>query len=596
MKIISFLVDALPDHYYKAELLLFSLEKFANVSKEQILVQCTNRVDQVFLSFLERSGYHVCIIKPYLDRKYCNKIMQLDVFVEKECDGVFLLDVDMFVLSPLIVGDRNCVWGKVVDAPNPPLEILENIFKKANVSLPAVVDADWLLDNAKTIETNFNGGFYYIPSRYILKLRKLWKKWAEWLYSKPELFETQRQRNHIDQISMAMSLAESDIIYKTLPANYNYPTHYDIGLRSYVPCQKISVLHYHQLITPFGLLNEQIVSNEGAQEAISTANRAISRKGFFEFFEGFKRASVVPPEKNEARTRFSIGLMNLLKPIGRRLNLILHVGTPKTGTTSLQFFMDGKHDQLLARGILYPQHYSNTYAPKHQWLVTDLMNANADGLLKDMEVVLSGVKTDTHTVFLSTEGIFNHWWDMPIQSKGMLAELASLFDISIWVWFREPLSFAESFYRQNLKNPQMEQIKCYGRDMSLEDMLSDEWFVRHLDYPGFLYECEAIFGSNSVVSLFYEGDTIAAACEKLGFPFLHDKKIARENTGLSVAAKDILRIINRYSLKAEEKKSILPYVEKLNIILSAYSIESISDSASRNMVADLTALTQKIMK
>jgi hypothetical protein len=57
--------------------------------------------------------------------------------------------------------------------------------------------------------------------------------------------------------------------------------------------------------------------------------------------------------------------------------IIFHAGTPKTGTTSLQLFMDRNRDALLDRGVLYPRAgVLPPPEPKHHWIVTSLLNGD----------------------------------------------------------------------------------------------------------------------------------------------------------------------------------------------------------------------------
>jgi hypothetical protein len=58
----------------------------------------------------------------------------------------------------------------------------------------------------------------------------------------------------------------------------------------------------------------------------------------------------------------------------------------------------------------------------------------------------------------------------------MLRELSKRFDIEIWVWFREPLAFIESYYKQCIRNPQVENTPCYGKNLSFAEMLDIDWF------------------------------------------------------------------------------------------------------------------------
>ncbi|MDM8569660.1 hypothetical protein QUF50_09165 [Thiotrichales bacterium HSG1] len=262
MNQISFVVDKLALHYYQAELLLFSLENFAHHPKQAILVQCVHGVDAEFLNFLSQNSYNYRIIEPFLDGKYCNKIQQLEAFNNLAEGNVMLLDTDMFVLEPLNVPEVDLFCGKIVDASNPPLHVIQNIFNEANLKINKIVDTDWKLENSQTIDSNFNGGFYYIPNKHLKLISTTWKKWATWLFNRIDLFENHNQAIHVDQIAMAMTLCEKNISYKSINSNYNCPIHSSIKLNSFNKNIPISLLHYHREITPFGILNLQYSANK----------------------------------------------------------------------------------------------------------------------------------------------------------------------------------------------------------------------------------------------------------------------------------------------------------------------------------------------
>jgi len=86
--------------------------------------------------------------------------------------------------------------------------------------------------------------------------------------------------------------------------------------------------------------------------------------------------------ENTAMKKLNINFTNelaeLLKPFEQslkqlklqKLKLIIHAGTPKTGTTSLQTYLDKKQRKHRGKGILYPHNLKklqNPSAPKHQW-------------------------------------------------------------------------------------------------------------------------------------------------------------------------------------------------------------------------------------
>ena len=104
---------------------------------------------------------------------------------------------------------------------------------------------------------------------------------------------------------------------------------------------------------------------------------------------------------------------------------VFHAGTPKTGSSSLQFIFDNHRELLLQNGILYPSNVSRVKEPKHQWFVSQLINGDIQGLIANLESALMEAGDNTHTIILSSEGIYNHWWDFPDKSKQFLNNLAN---------------------------------------------------------------------------------------------------------------------------------------------------------------------------
>ena len=190
----SMVVDGQPLHPYQAQILLITLEHFGKIPRKSMIVQCTTRVLATVRATFVQNGYTVTSIQPYLDEAYCNKIVQLDHFLHGDMSdacGIFLLDLDLAVLSPLAVTDRNVVWGKIVNASrkkgNPPLPTLRRIFHATGVVSPDVVSCDCM--PADTFSTNLNGGFLYVPLAFVQRIRASWRKYAEFLFTRPQLFD-----------------------------------------------------------------------------------------------------------------------------------------------------------------------------------------------------------------------------------------------------------------------------------------------------------------------------------------------------------------------------------------------------------------------
>lgn len=297
-------------------------------------------------------------------------------------------------------------------------------------------------------------------------------------------------------------------------------------------------------------------------------------------------------------TQFTQELTALLKPFGpylelrgvKKIKLIIHAGTPKTGTTSLQTYLDKKQRKLRGLGILYPHNLEKSHnpaAPKHQWFEKNLVTNHVENFLENLKNIVSQVKNNTHTIILSSEGIYNYWWNFPLESKALLSELNLLFDIEVWVWFREPLAFIESYYKQCIRNPQVQSNPCYGKDLSFADMLDIKWFAQHLNYQGFVSECQSIFGKNNILVFQYEGDVVQQVAKMLGLASPHDNPTPRQNKSLNSASIKILRTINHYNIKAKEKELLIPHLKQINAIIEPYVVDTLIDEKSKQRVLAL---------
>ena len=310
----------------------------------------------------------------------------------------------------------------------------------------------------------------------------------------------------------------------------------------------------------------------------------------------------------KSNIHFANELAQLLKPLepslgpsleqspgqlkAQKLKLIIHAGTPKTGTTSLQTYLDKNQRKLRGKGILYPHNLDKLHsptAPKHQWFEKNLVTAHLKHLLENFKNIISQVKKDTHTIILSSEGIYNYWWDFPDESKAILGELSKLFDTEIWVWFREPLGFIESYYKQCIRNPQIENNPCYGKDLSFAEMLDIEWFSQHLNYQGFVDECQTLFGKKNVSVFKYEADVVQEVMQKLGLATAHDNPPPRLNKSLNSLSIALLRTINQYDIKAKDKALLIPHLKKINEVFESYANDTLIDKESRKRVLKLSS-------
>ena len=255
--------------------------------------------------------------------------------------------------------------------------------------------------------------------------------------------------------------------------------------------------------------------------------------------------------------------------------LIIHAGTPKTGTTTLQQSFYISQSQLIEKKILYPDlEIHSAFMPKHQWLVSCLVNGDFDRFDANIEKILTMAKEANATIiFLSSEGIFNHWKDLPAESKVKLKELCELFSsISIWCVFRKPISFITSLYSQVLKNFPMQKIPFYATSLTLEKLIDDSDFARRLNYMEFINEIKLIFGKNSLIATKYESEDILEQARKiLGIDKNVLADVHRQNESLSKAGNELLRQSNKFKLKPSLRFKALTLIYSLDKILRKIS-------------------------
>ncbi len=249
----------------------------------------------------------------------------------------------------------------------------------------------------------------------------------------------------------------------------------------------------------------------------------------------------------------------------------MHAGTPKTGTTSLQIALERHRALLACHGLLYPTTMATTYStsngtgvkPKHQWLVGGLIAENPCGLRDHLAAALTEASSTTRTVIFSTEGIYHHWWDFSEAGRRELAALSRAYKVELWVWFRDPIRFFTSNYIQMLKNPRTD-VTCYGRDWSPDDMLDDPWFVRQLDYKGFVQAVTATIGNGSVRPFVHRGTTVADFFATVGLPAPITPE-PNEHATLGSFGVRVLRELNKLELGYETKISAAGLVHRLDV-------------------------------
>ena len=252
-----------------------SLIKLGKVNPANIWVHFVRGIDDEYINKFAKEGINVALIDPYGDKKYCNKIAQMRNDELKDSDAIILMDIDMIVLDNFEdTLDFDYINSKIVNAINPPIEILDELFAMSGLKkvLPDLIVE---LNQGMTYGANFNGGLYFIPKKYYDAVQSGWEKWSQWLLinGKP-LYDAGKEAN-IDQVSFCMTVHENNIPIKYLTRLHNYPMPFQFGDAERIPY----VLHYHTVMEEHksNLIKVDYEPLGNVKKAVEMANEFITQ-------------------------------------------------------------------------------------------------------------------------------------------------------------------------------------------------------------------------------------------------------------------------------------------------------------------------------
>lgn len=277
--VISCVVDADPVFAYQAWHLGHSLVERAGISAQQFKLQCTPGVSAEARGELAKAGFGICMLTPFADGKFCNKLAQWPGLSGTAARTAVLLDTDMMCLASFNeVLSGHAAVGKPVDLPNPPLAVLDALFAQAGQQTrPPQVRVD--AQSQMTFAGNFNGGFYGLPTSVAPRLFPVWQRWAEWLLSDACMLSSSGYRRNADQIAFCLAAHELGLNLRLAPTNLNYFVHFEAPRHYFKASQPIAMLHYHAplldlagRLSPVGPLSPQSLA------AVADANDLIERQ------------------------------------------------------------------------------------------------------------------------------------------------------------------------------------------------------------------------------------------------------------------------------------------------------------------------------
>jgi SAM-dependent methyltransferase len=286
--IVSCVLDASPRFYMEALRWFAGLTELAGVEARDLRVGVVGNLRTDVVDYLRSRDVVVSKVPAFDDRSpHCNKIANALALAAQEPSGPCVLtDSDVVFLEDprsLEIPDGH-VAMKPVDAPNPPLEVLRNVFAAARRPEPELVALP-AIDGTSTFAGNGNGGLYVIPGEWLTPVTQAWSYWAAWLLDRRELLD--QWAVHVDQVAMALALAAEEIPVHHLAPRWNVPTH----AAELLPRQigRPAMVHYHQAvdniaqITPTGVPEVDDVIKESNAATASIWQEAFPNATFWDW-------------------------------------------------------------------------------------------------------------------------------------------------------------------------------------------------------------------------------------------------------------------------------------------------------------------------
>lgn len=264
--------------------------------------------------------------------------------------------------------------------------------------------------------------------------------------------------------------------------------------------------------------------------------------------------------------------------------LYIHIGTSKTGTTTIQTYCGINREQLKSKGVLFPimpYHYDRITENRNGHFLYATIYENGvrnkekekQVLKQELDYIVDCFK-DYDNVLLSEESI---WWATATRRKGLWKYLQehsqqNNYQVKIIVYLRRQDQFMMSRYNQIIKTDTgggTQRFYEYFKDMNGKYKCVMNYRQR-LDYMAKFFPKENIVVKRFDRSYFYNGDLNADFLHILGVEI--DDTFAElpkdENLGISVQSGELKRVLNRLgTMTFAENQKILQMLNECEELL-----------------------------
>ena len=227
--------------------------------------------------------------------------------------------------------------------------------------------------------------------------------------------------------------------------------------------------------------------------------------------------------------------------------VILHIGTPKTGTTSLQWSFLQSRPQLIDLGLLYPSCGLST--DSHEFAHHPLARAAKAKLTTPWKSVVTEIQSSIcDTAIISSEEMTA----LDSTSIEFIRDCLQGFELSIVAYLREQVDYIEAMYNQNIKTAKDTRT----RDRFLTDFLATDEanYLKLLDrWTTALCPSKTYFRVYQK-ALLKNGDIIDDFSDLFSIPIDQIERPTRTlNAGVNNKYLELLRHVNMLDVSIGEK-------------------------------------------
>lgn len=237
--------------------------------------------------------------------------------------------------------------------------------------------------------------------------------------------------------------------------------------------------------------------------------------------------------------------------------IYLHIGTPKTGTSSIQKFLRKNDMRLQQQGVIYPDFkvvFPGISPERNGHFMTD-KSEKAQEYYNNAVKMLSGMNGKFDKIILSEEELWNN--DKRIGQFFSDMSKANC-SVKIVVYLRRQDLYLQSQWAQHVKEHMIKEFYTFSKTPKI-----------HLDYYKQLSILKEIAGIENMIVRVYEkqqfteGNLLADFADAAGFQIEEDFKELdiQRNPSLSGIYLETKRMLNRTKDFATKKSFVVPYLE-----------------------------------